>query len=240
MVLGSYHMALPFIHTLVSPDPGRLPEGAIVFSPNYRLAPAHPAPAQTDDCFAIWLYMVDHAEELGIDKERMVIAGESAGGGLAALLAQRITDHAKLTKGHPRPVLQLLIYPMLDDRTTARIDKERAEGRYQTRYPTWDPESNRFGWASYLGKKKPNGDVVPARREDLAGLPPAWIGVGSLDLFHEEDVEYARRLKEAGVDVVLEVVNGGFHGFDALKGKDVVKAFKASQILSLRKALGYA
>lgn len=243
MISGSPYMELPFIHRWATPDPTRLMNGAVVLSPDYRFAPTHPAPALGDDCFATWLYLIEHAEELGVDKSKIVIAGDSAGGGLAALLSQRIIDYCSREKSfdHLKPKLQLLIYPMLDDRTIDRLDSELARGYIkQSHYPLWGPECNRLGWKSYIGNQEPNESIIPGRRKDLEGLPPAWIGVGSLDLFHEEDMEYANRLKEAGVEVELMVVKGGWHGFDGLcRGKGVVEAFEASQALAVRKALGY-
>ena len=147
--------------------------------------------------------------------ERIAIAGASAGGGLAATLAIYAHD-----KGEVRPAFQLLVYPMLDDRTVTRADHDTRNVR------VWTPKSNRFGWTSYLGAEPGSTGVSPyaaaARREDLSGLPPAWIGVGQIDLFHDEDVEYARRLVEAGVACTLSIVPGAFHGFDAVFRKAAV------------------
>ena len=131
---------------------------------------------------------------------------------------------------------QLLVYPMLDDRTATRDDLPSRGVRM------WTPESNRFAWTAYLGTE-PGGDGVspyaaPARREDLSGLPPAWIGVGTNDLFHDEDVVYAGRLGEAGVPCDLHVVDGAFHGFDAVLPKaGVSRRFWQTQADALRRAL---
>ncbi|MGA8547801.1 MAG: alpha/beta hydrolase fold domain-containing protein, partial [Mycobacterium sp.] len=120
------------------------------------------------------------------------------------------------------------LYPMLDDRTVVG---------YHPGHRLWNADSNRFGWRAYLGDADP-AIAVPARREDLAGLPPAWIGVGTLDLFHDEDLAYAERLKAAGVPCHLEVAPGAFHGFDMLAPKaGVSQAFFNSQCASLREAL---
>ena len=121
------------------------------------------------------------------DTKRIVIGGASAGGGLAAALVQIAYDRQEI-----KPVFQLLVYPMLDDRTVIRADIDDSNNI------TWNQRSNRFGWEAYLGKKcgEEHAPVysVPARRKDLTGLPPAWIGVGTLDIFHDEDVGIRKRL----------------------------------------------
>ncbi len=190
----------------------------------YRLAPEHPFPAAMDDCAAAleWL-----ADQLEVDAGRIAIGGGSAGGGLAAGLALRARDEMDVN-----PVFQMLIYPMIDDRTAQRTDLEDVPVKL------WSQTCNRFGWSSYLAGA--TGDDVhphaaPSRAEDLSGLPPAWIGVGTLDLFHDEDVEYARRLREAGVPCELEVVEGAFHGFD-IGSAPVVQDFHRSQVDALRAA----
>ena len=131
----------------------------------------------------------------------MAIGGASAGGGLAAALALLARDRGEVT-----PAFQLLVYPMLDDRSSRDRPTTRTTG-CGTR------AANRFGWTAYLGDADPQV-AVPARRDDLSGLPPAWIGVGTHDLFHDEDLAYAERLTSAGVPCQVEVVPGAFHGFD--------------------------
>ncbi|WP_347976347.1 alpha/beta hydrolase [Microbacterium sp. ProA8] len=211
--------------------------GIAVFSASYRLAPEHPAPAALDDLVEGFREVVARAAEFGVDPTRIAVGGASAGGGLAAGLAQRLHD-----EGGPQPVFQLLAYPMLDDRTALRDDIDTRHLRM------WSPASNRFAWSAYLGADAdpPDGaadagirsSVVPARREDLHGLPPAWIGVGTLDLFHDEDVAYADRLVAAGVPCELSVVPGAFHGFDAVFRKaGVSRAFHAEWARVLRGAL---
>ncbi|CAM3091523.1 alpha/beta hydrolase [Skermania piniformis] len=171
--------------------------GATVLSVDYQLAPEHPYPAALDDCHAA----LDLLRSLpGVDPGRVAIGGASAGGGLAAQLALRVRD-----RGEPRPVLQLLVYPMLDDRSPAASVDER-------RFRLWDGASNRLGWASYLGTADPL-EAVPARRADLGGVADAWIGVGTDDLFHPENVAYADRLRAAGVACDLLAVPAGYHGF---------------------------
>ena len=195
--------------------------GITVAAVDYRLAPEHPYPAPLEDCYAALTWL---AALPAVDPARVAIGGASAGGGLAAALAFLARDRGEVT-----PTLQLLAYPMLDDRS--------ASGPENPNYRLWGPKSNRFGWAAYLGNADPQV-AVPARRDDLSGLPPAWIGVGTHDLFHDEDLAYAERLTAAGVPCQVEVVPGAFHGFDLIVPKaSVSQAFFASQCASLRSAL---
>lgn len=196
--------------------------GITVGAPEYRHAPEHPYPAALEDCYAAlkWLTSLP-----GVDPMRVAVGGESAGGGLAAALAFLARDRGEIT-----PALQLLSYPMLDDRTVSKDSGRRS-------YRLWNERSNRFGWKSYLGGADPD-IAVPARRTDLAGLPPAWIGVGTADLFCDEDIAYAERLRDAGVPCHLEVVPGGFHGFDRVAFRaSVARAYFDSQCQALRGAL---
>ncbi|MEE4022305.1 alpha/beta hydrolase [Gordonia sp. PKS22-38] len=197
--------------------------GAVVVSVDYRLAPEDPFPAALDDCHEA----LSLARELdGVDSSRIVIGGASAGGGLAAQLALRIRD-----LGEPTPLLQLLVYPMLDDRTGAD-----GPSAMETSLRIWNSRSNRFGWQSYLGDATPEV-VAPARRDDLDDLAPAWIGVGSLDLFHDEDLAYAERLRDVGVDCDVEVIPGAYHAFDLLlTSAPVSKEFVRMQVDAVRKA----
>ena len=196
--------------------------GTTVASVDYRLAPESQHPVPLEDCYAALKHL---AEMPTVDGSRIAVAGASAGGGLAAALVQLTHDRGELPLR-----AQLLAYPMLDDRTSERTDLDQSGLRL------WDRASNRFAWAAYLGNADPNV-AVPARRADLSGLPPTWIGVGTLDLFHDEDVEYAERLRAAGVPCDLEVVPGAFHGFDGIAPKaKVSQAFFASQCAMLRRA----
>ncbi|BCO38192.1 alpha/beta hydrolase [Mycobacterium heckeshornense] len=194
--------------------------GITVAAVDYRLAPEHPYPAPLEDCYSALTWL---AGLPAVDPARVAIGGASAGGGLAAALALLARDRGEIT-----PCLQLLAYPMLDDRSAAAPKDPN--------YRLWSPASNRFGWAAYLGGADPQL-AVPARREDLTGLPPAWIGVGTHDLFHDEDLAYAERLARAGVPCHVEVVPGAFHGFDLLVPKaQVSRDFFASQCGCLQKA----
>lgn len=205
--------------------------GVIVAAVRYRLAPDSRAPAAVEDAYAAYQGLIAQAGELNIDPQRIALAGASAGGGIAAGLALMIHD-----LGGVQPVFQLLVYPMLDDRTGTRPDLGTRDVR------VWMPGSNRFGWSAYLGQE-PGGEGIspyaaPARRTELSGLPPAWIGVGTLDLFHQEDVDYARRLNASGVPCELYLVPGAFHGFDALFPQtDVTAAFWNEQVKALRRVL---
>lgn len=178
--------------------------GITVASVEYRLAPEHPYPAPLEDCHAalVWLAGLNT-----VDPERVIIGGASAGGGLAAALALLARD-----RGEVAPLFQLLVYPMVDDRSSASTSPVSAN------YRLWNQKSNRFGWTAYLGDADP-AVAVPGRREDLAGLAPAWIGVGTHDLFHDEDLAYAERLRSAGVPCQVDVVPGAFHGFDLMAAK---------------------
>ncbi|MFZ0529053.1 MAG: alpha/beta hydrolase [Propionicimonas sp.] len=204
--------------------------GMTVASVDYRLAPEHPFPAALDDAWAALGWLLDHSTERQIDPARIAVGGASAGGGLAAALAQRVRD-----QGLVELPLQVLVYPMLDDRTGAVGTPTPKDLR------VWTPESNRFAWASYLRTTARDGRVpyaVPARCEHLAGLAPAWIGVGTEDLFHDEDADYARRLIEAGVPTQFTVVPGAFHGFDAaFPGQEVSRRFLDEQVAALSAAL---
>ncbi|MGZ7014624.1 MAG: alpha/beta hydrolase [Acidimicrobiales bacterium] len=183
--------------------------GLLVASVDYRLAPEHPCPAGLEDCYRALCWLHDQADVLGVDAERIAVGGDSAGGGLAAALSQMARD-----RGGPAIRFQLLEYPMLDDRTVLRTD-HRGTGAF-----VWTPRSNRFAWTAYLGHAPTVGGAppyaAPARTDDLTGLPPAWVGVGDLDLFHDEDVDYARRLTEAGVACELHVEPGMYHGADSV------------------------
>ena len=179
----------------------------VVVSANYRLAPEHPFPAALDDLSAAWQWVQESAGSLGIDQARIAVGGSSAGAGLAACLAQRLYD-----AGGIQPVGQWLFSPMLDDRTAARRELDGV------RHRVWHNAANRTGWAAYLGTG-PGASLVPdhavaARRADLGGLPPAWIGVGDIDLFADECRTYADRLRDAGVDCAFDLVPGAPHGFE--------------------------
>lgn len=197
--------------------------GITVAAPDYRLAPEYPYPIPLEDCYSALTWL---AGLPAVDPARVAIGGASAGGGLAAALALLARD-----RGDVDVAAQLLVYPMLDDRSAT------APGLDDPNHRLWTQTSNRYGWSSYLGDADP-AVAVPARREDLSGLPQAWLGVGTLDLFHDEGLSYAERLRAAGVPCELDVVDGAFHGFDAVAAKaPVSQSFYASQLAFLRRTL---
>ncbi|MEZ5382480.1 MAG: alpha/beta hydrolase [Microthrixaceae bacterium] len=204
--------------------------GIAVVSAAYRLAPEHPYPAALDDLIAVAEWIRADPAALGLDPLRVAVGGGSAGGGLAAALTQRLHDAATPAAA------QLLVYPMLDDRTAVRDDIGPKQ------HLLWNKTSDFTGWQAYLGTEPGSplvpGGAVPARRTDLSGLAPAWIGVGTLDLFHDECLAYADRLREAGVDCQLEVVEGAIHGFDELaRTTDIARRFLDAQSEFLRSVL---
>ena len=207
----------------------------VVVSVDYRLAPESPFSGSVEDNYAGLSWMHAHAAELGVDPSRIAVMGESAGGGHAALLA--LTARAR---GQIPIVLQVLIYPMLDDRTASSRPVPAHIGKL-----VWTEEANRYGWTAFLGQPA-GGDTVPvagvpARAENLAGLPPAFIGVGAIDLFVDEDINYARRLIDAGVATELLVVPGAFHAFDVIApDTELSRQFTAAKIAALRRAFGEA
>ncbi|KAH7010750.1 alpha/beta hydrolase fold-3 domain-containing protein [Macrophomina phaseolina] len=201
MTSGSRFLCLDMIVSYVKLLP------AIAVSVEYRLAPEHPHPAPVEDCYAALAWTGAHASELGIDATRLLVAGESAGGGLAAGVALLARD-----RGGPGLCAQLLVCPMLDDRSESVSSRQYADGG------TWSREQNLFGWRCLLGEAMAGGDEVscyaaPARANDLSGLPQAFIDVGSAELFRDEDVAYALKLWECGVQAELHVWPGGIHSF---------------------------
>jgi acetyl esterase/lipase len=208
--------------------------GIVVVSVEYRLAPKHPFPAALDDCYAAWHWILSAARELEIDPARIAISGQSAGGGLAASLVLRIRD-----AGGTQPAAQALMCPMLDDRTGARNELDDIDHR------VWNNRSNRAAWSWYLGQPAGSSGVpayaAAARCASLDGLPPAWIGVGGVDLFLEEDRCYARRLIEAGVSCELHIVPMAPHGFEVLAPEaPVTREFLESYCTFLSGVLGGA
>jgi len=181
----------------------------VVVLPEYRLAPEHPYPVPLDDCARAWAWLAEHAQRRGIDSARLAVGGQSAGGGLAAMLAQRRRD-----AGGAQPAAQWLFCPMLDDRTAADRSLD------QVKHFLWNNKANRAGWRAFLGTEPgspvvPDG-AVPSRRVDLTGLPPTWIGTGTIELFHAEDVGYAEALRAAHVPVTLDEVPGAPHAFESV------------------------
>ncbi|QKR99831.1 alpha/beta hydrolase [Sphingomonas sp. CL5.1] len=208
--------------------------GCAVVSVDYRLAPETPFPGPLHDCHAALRWLAAHVADLGIDPAAIGVLGESAGGGLAAALALLDRDC-----GERLLAFQHLVYPMLDDRTCVRESAHPFAGRH-----VWTARSNHFGWASYLGRKPGSAEIdylaAPGRCEDLAGLPPAYISTGALDLFVDEDMDYARRLSRAGVPVELALYPGAVHGFDLLPGTAIGERARRDRVAALGRALASA
>lgn len=203
----------------------------VVASVEYRLAPEHPFPAPLEDCYAALKWLGGSAEELGVNPARIAIGGASAGGGLAAGLGLLARDRAEVDVCY-----QLLIYPMLDDTNVAQAGPDVPDA------PLWTRANNLRGWRAYLGQE-PGSDGIspyaaPFRAADLSGLPPTYIGVGTPDLFRDEDIAFAQRLIWAGVPTELHVYADGFHGFDGFAADtDAAQRFTAEYTRLLGRAL---
>lgn len=205
-----------------------------IVSVDYRVAPEADWRISTEENYAGLLWMHKNAAQLGVDPARIALLGESAGGGHAALLAIRARDRGQV------PVLfQALTYPMLDDRTGSSRNPPAHQGAL-----LWNSRMNRLGWSAFLGMPagtaKSPADAVPSRVDDVSGLPPTFIGVGTLDLFVDENIEFARRLSDAKVPTELVVLPGVFHGFDrALPKARAATRFNAAKVDALRCAFAY-
>ena len=205
--------------------------GLVVLSVGYRLAPEHPHPTPVEDCYAALCGVALRRSELGLDASPLMVAGVSAGGGLAAgvtLLARE--------RGGPAISDQVLMYPMLDDQarfhSSAELEREGV----------WDARSNQTGWEALLGAARGTPDVhasaAPSRAVSLAGLPAAYLDVGSVETFRDEVIDYAARLAQAAVSTELHVWAGAFHGFDVLAADSAVaRAARAARIDYLRRRL---
>ncbi|MCE3554792.1 alpha/beta hydrolase [Pseudonocardia sp. RS11V-5] len=181
--------------------------GAVLVTVEYRLAPEFPDPFPREDCYAALEWVAASAEGLGIRRDRLMVAGASSGGGLAAGMALAARD-----RGGPALCGQVLDYPMLDDRG-ATPSTRQFDG-----VGVWDRVSNETGWTALLGEARGGPDVsqyaAPARATDLRGLPPAFVDVGAAEIFRDEAIGYADRIWAAGGDAELHVWAGGFHAFD--------------------------
>lgn len=204
--------------------------GCVIISVGYRLAPETRFPGAIEDCYAGLAWTMNNAAALGISADRIGVMGESAGGGLAASLSLLVRD-----RGEFALAFQHLVYPMLDDRTCI-ADPHPYTGEF-----VWTANSNKFGWNALLGHEPGTEGVSPyaaaARAENLDGLPPAFISTAALDLFVEENLDYARRLIRARVPTELHVYPGAFHGFDVVPGSAVADAARADRLDALRRAI---
>ena len=208
--------------------------GCAIYSVDYRLAPETRFPGAIEDCYAALAWLHRNADALGIDRNAIGLKGESAGGGLAASLALLARD-----RGEFGIAFQHLSAPMIDDRSCVRADPHPIAGEF-----VWTPASNRFGWEALLGHAPGIDGVSPyaaaARAADLSGLPPTFISVGDLDLFLEENMEFARRLSRAGVPMELHVYPGAYHGFRMVQTARITQDAERDSKAALRKAFDSA
>jgi acetyl esterase/lipase len=201
--------------------------GAVVVSVEYRLAPEHPRPAPVEDCYAGLLWTADNAAALGIDPDRLAIYGGSAGGGLTL-------GTALLARDRQGPALRFImpIYPMIDDTNTTASSHEITD------VGIWDRAGNIEAWQWYLGGKPADQYAAPARATDLAGLPPAFIDVGTVDLFRDEDIAFAQRLMQAGVPAELHVNPGSYHASETFAPEAALsRRIWAARVDRLKRAL---
>ncbi|WP_322097653.1 alpha/beta hydrolase [Nakamurella alba] len=199
--------------------------GVPMLAVEYRLAPEFPDPVPVRDCFAALRHLAEHADELGVDRSRIAVMGDSAGGGLAAGVALLARD-----ENGPALSRQILVYPMLDD-TNVTPDPQLVP------FLTWSYDDNVTGWGALLGEapQQVSPYAAPTRATDLTGLPPAYLDVGELDIFRDEDLEYARRLTDAGVPTEFHLHPGAPHGFEAFApGADVAQRAIADRLRVLR------
>ncbi len=201
--------------------------GVPLLSVDFRFAPEHPYPTSVEDVYTALLWAAEHADALGVDPERIAIMGDSAGGGMAAGVALMARD-----RGAPALAAQILVYPMLDDRTTT------PDGEIEP-FAMWSTDDNITGWGCLLGAAAGGPDVpeyaAPSRATDLSGLPPTFIDVGQLDIFRNEDVDYAARLAQAGVGVELQLYPGVPHAFEVFAPRAAVaQRALAARVRALR------
>ena len=195
--------------------------GAVVVAPEYRLAGQAPYPAALHDCYEALLYLLRHAEELGVRRDQIMVGGESAGGGLTAALCMYARDRNEV-----RIAYQMPLYPMLDSRDTPSSAHNHA--------PVWNTRRNHRGWQLYLRDlqgAEPPAYAAPARQTDFSGLPPAYTFVGDAEPFYCETLDFVRQLREAGVEAEVDVFPGCFHAFDLYEfwseqGKAAIERFE--------------
>tara|TARA_B100000965_G_scaffold379347_1_gene374982 strand:+ start:810 stop:1715 length:906 start_codon:yes stop_codon:yes gene_type:complete len=202
--------------------------GIIILSVDYRLAPENPIPAPLDDCYAALSWLHENSERLSIDRSRIGIGGESAGGGLAASLAIKARD-----LGQYNICYQSLTYPMLDDRTgSCENPGDPLVGEF-----VWTREFNIYAWNSYLKGSNREAPQVPARLERFDDLPPTWMFTVSLDLFRDENIRYAHKLMSAGVSCDLVVYPGACHAFQRIENSELAKRYRNDFINALERGL---
>ncbi len=204
--------------------------GAVVVTPEYRLAGKAPYPAALEDCYAALVYLKEHADELGVNSDKIMVGGESAGGGLTAALCMYARD-----RGEVSVAFQMPLYPMIDDRDTESSANNHA--------PVWNTRKNHSAWKKYLRGLK-GGEVpphaAPARQTDCSGLPPAYTFVGDIEPFYCETLTFIENLSKAGVEAEVDVYHGCFHAFDMLLpflpvSRRAIKQFEEKFLLAVEK-----
>ncbi len=200
----------------------------VIISVDYRLAPEFPIPAPLDDCYSALAWFHENSEKLGVDRARIGIGGESAGGGLAAALAIKARD-----EGDYEICWQSLTYPMLDDRTgTDENPGDPLVGEF-----VWTREFNQYAWNCYLADSERAAPQVPGRLEKYEGLPPTWMFTATLDLFRDENIDYAKQLMSAGVACDLVVYPGACHGFQRIETSELAKRYQEDFTSALKRGL---
>ena len=198
--------------------------GCKVFFPHYHLAPKYQYPAAYEDVMSVYRYVAEHAQELGVDPARIGIAGDSAGASIAALVCNRWEE-----ENVPMPCLQMLVYPVTD----ARMETESM--KLYTDTPNWDSKANERMWDYYCGKDSEKRDKASPMWCDLpSALPGTYIETAEFDCLHDEGLAYAGKLKQAGVDVVINETEGTFHGYDAAIDTQIVKQQISKRLSFLR------
>ncbi|MGH9043553.1 MAG: alpha/beta hydrolase [Acidimicrobiales bacterium] len=205
--------------------------GFVAISVEYRLAPENPGEGPARDCYAGLVWMAHHAEELGFDPDRLFVTGGSAGGHLTAAVCLLARD-----VGRPKVFAQLLDVPMLDDRN------ETPSSYQYDGFGIWDRQTNLFAWECVLGEERGGPEVspyaAPARAKDLSKLPPAYIGVGSAEVFRDEAVEFASKIWAAGGECELHVWNGAFHAYSMVaQNTKLAEASSAARTAWMRRML---
>jgi acetyl esterase len=210
--------------TIFGTAPIALAQGVVIVSVDYRLAPETAFPGPHEDCYAAFEWMFENAERLRVDPARIAVSGDSAGGGLAAAVTLMARD-----RGSYGIAAQFLTYPMLDCRTGGPDDPYRNS---VTGALVWTSDRNRFCWDALRGTNPIDAARMtwfsPSLAADLRDLPPAWIGTGTLDLFFDENIEYARRLCAAGVSVDFHSYAGAVHGFNTQASTNIAKRFASA------------
>ena len=203
--------------------------GAVVVTPEYRLAPKHPYPAALEDCYTALKYLKGNTEELGVNSSQIMVGGESAGGGLTAALCMYARD-----RGEVNIAFQMPLYPMLDNQDT--------ESSKDNKSPVWDTKRNHMAWKAYLGSlhgKKIPAYASPARQNDYSNLPPAYTFVGDIEPFYCETLTYVENLKKAGIEASVDVYPNCYHAFDMLapykkESKEAIKKFEEKYLYATK------